>query len=222
MAQNPTIAVFDLDHTITKKDTYLWFLIEILKNHPRRLLRATWLPLAVLVHKSGIRDNTWLKEVFLNTIAGGLNENQIKQCRDQFLAQLMQRGLHQDALGAISTHKKQQHLIILVSASFDFYVENLATRLGFDKVLCTRSLWKNQILQGRIDGKNCYGQEKIDRLNILFKESNLTPPYCLVAYSDHHSDLPLLSIADRAYAVNPTTKLLKLIKGDTITHVNWK
>ena len=64
------VAVFDLDGTITRRDTYLAYLLGFLGRHPERWSRAAPLPFAVLYHLAGWRSNTWLKTTFLRAVLG--------------------------------------------------------------------------------------------------------------------------------------------------------
>jgi len=52
------VAVFDLDGTITRVDTYVHFLFAVMRRYPLRVLRGAWLPLALVIHKSRLKDNS--------------------------------------------------------------------------------------------------------------------------------------------------------------------
>ena len=133
--KNQNIAIFDLDHTITSKDTYLSFLIHFLKKNPERLLHCWFLPIAVVLHKTKQRDNSWLKETFLTAIAGGTNQHEINEFAHHFTQLILEQYIYQDAVKQIEFHKQQGDLLILASASFDFYVQKMGQQLGFDKIL---------------------------------------------------------------------------------------
>jgi HAD superfamily hydrolase (TIGR01490 family) len=217
----PVIAIFDLDHTITRTDTYVAFLIIYIVNNPRKGLNMCWLPIAVLMHKLGLRDNTWLKETFLRSIAGGATKQEIEYSVEHFVTRLIRKGIRPGAKLAIERHRKAGDFLLLVSASFDFYVEKIALLLGFDDIIVTKSEWDSLgRLTGRIDGSNCYGYEKLIRV-IGYIECYVQQPYT-VAYTDHCSDVPLLEWVDRAVAVNPEPALrdIALKKGFDVK--NWE
>lgn len=205
--------VFDLDNTITCNDTYLFFLLIFLKHNPIRLLRCWSLPLALLSFKMKLKDNTWLKKKFLGAIVCGTTNTKIKAFATQFIKTIVKHKLRKKALQEILLHKESGHILILATASFDFYVEELGSQLGFDAILCTNSVWENNQLQPDISGDNCYGISKLNKVtHYLEKNTNIS---YTIAYSDHHSDLPLMDWADEAIAVNPTNKLreLAMLKG---------
>lgn len=211
--------IFDLDNTITCNDTYLHFLLSFLKQNPSRLLRCWSLPLALICFKIKIRDNTWLKKKFLGAIAGGTSKNKIEAFSTQFIKAVVEQKVRGKALQEIQHHKQSGHRLILATASFDFYVEELGSRLGFDTVLCTKSVWDNNLLQAEISGDNCYGMSKLNKV-IYYVESNFDIAYT-IAYSDHHSDIPLLDWADEAIAINPTNKLRELATQKKYKIINW-
>lgn len=204
-----TAAVFDLDNTITKSDTYISILLLILFQRPQRMIYSLLLPCAVLAHKIGLKDNTWLKKTFLKIIAGGATLDQIDEWAEQFVLKIISYGIYPEALKAIEIHKKNGHRLIMATASFDFYVLKLAEKLGFDEVVCTQSSWdESNRINGEIDGKNCYGDAKLMKLKKHFgSERN---QWYIIGYSDHHSDTPMLEWVDQAIAINPTKKLRKI------------
>ncbi len=218
--QDRIAAIFDLDYTVTNKDTYLSFLRSLLRRYPARLIRSSWLPFAVLLYKTGLRDNHWLKRIFLQTIAGGMTSRQINECTERFLDGLINEGIRPGALEAINKHKQANHQLILATASFDFYAEKLGRRLGFDAVICTRAVWHaDHRLHGGILDENCYGPIKLERLMEFFGENRHR--FYLFGYSDHHADEPLLHWVDQATAVNPTTQLTKIARQRNFSIVDW-
>ena len=196
------VAIFDLDGTITKNDSYVAFLIGYLKKNPARVVRSALLPFALFLYLVGQRDNRWLKETFLRTIAGGASRGEIAQCVDIFVSRLIGNNLRPGAIEAIQYHRKRGHVLVLATASMDFYAEKIGSRLGFDQVISTLAAWdSHNRLTGGLCGNNCYGANKLERIKRV-----LGPELCewrKIVYSDHHSDLPVMEWADKAVAVNP-------------------
>jgi phosphatidylglycerophosphatase C len=79
------IALFDLDGTIARRDTYLAYLLGFLARHPERWPRAAPLPIAVLCHLAGWRSNTWLKTTFLRAVLGGIPRGRLESWTESFL-----------------------------------------------------------------------------------------------------------------------------------------
>lgn len=213
-------AVFDLDGTLTRVDTFLTFLIYALIREPRRWWRAPLLAGAVLMHKSGLRPNDWLKSFFLFQILGHLPAASRQALVASFLPDFLVTHLRTQAREQIFAHRQAGDHLVLLSASPDFLVEPIGQDLGFDTILCTHceSDAKGRIT-GNLSGGNCYGAAKVVRLQEWIKQPDRPLKY--VAYSDHHSDLDLLRTAEEGFAVNPTKKLRSLVADLPIPILNW-
>lgn len=213
-------AVFDLDGTITKTDTYVRFLLFCLRRNPARCVRVPVLGLGWAMHATGLRSNTWLKRYFLRHVVAGVARDVIDLWCEEFVSTVLRNHVRRGALRAIEAHRSAGHTLILTTASFDFYVERLAAALGFHHTLCTRSAWSSaQSLLGTIAGENCHGTEKIRRLEEHF--GTRRKDWHVYVYTDHHSDLPLLRWADRAIVVNPTAKLARIGRTIPCEQVDW-
>ena len=81
----------------------------------------------------------------------------------------------------------------MVSASVEEWVAPWCLNLGVDKVLTTKVEVKEGRLTGRLLSKNCYGQEKVNRLLEVEPERN---SYILHAYGDSRGDKEMLAFAD--------------------------
>jgi phosphoserine phosphatase len=104
--------------------------------------------------------------------------------------------------------------VVLVSASPDLYVNAFARRLGITRVLSTNVAWCGEQCLGTLDGGNCYGETKLERIK------NLVGPVDY-AYSDHDSDLPMLLYAAHPIAVDPNRRLARLAAVHGIKIVRW-
>ncbi|MGA7953290.1 MAG: HAD-IB family hydrolase, partial [Gloeobacterales cyanobacterium] len=92
-------------------------------------------------------------------------------------------------------HQSQGHRTILVSASLAIYLQPWAQRMGIQDVLGTDLEVKQGRFTGKIKGKNCYGPEKLARLQHLINMEHC----CLHAYGDSKGDRELLSVAQYPY-----------------------
>ena len=220
MAKPAKIVVFDLDGTITQRDTYLPFLFGLLRRKPWIALRLYILPFAVAMYYAGLRNNTWLKKTFLKAFMKGLKASQIDQWVEDFTDQTIAQGLRDGALSELEKHKQANACILLVSASLDIYVNRFAEKLGFHATLCTQVEWDEKgRLTGSLATENCYAEEKIKRLHLWLQEHG--GEAVDVAYSDHHSDIALLNFAEIGVAVSPSKKLAEIIRSNHLKLVNW-
>ena len=196
------IAVFDLDGTITRKDTYVDFLVFCLKKRPLRILRGGALLAYVLAYKTGLRSNHWLKAKFLGTVASGLGGEKLEKICAEFSARTVQENFKPKALTELKRLKEQGFVLVLATASFDFYVSKLFTALDMDYLLCSKAARDDAgMLTGALDGQNCIGAEKAHRLQQLCTEKRWQSIEC--AYSDDIVDLPLFQMANEALVIDP-------------------
>jgi len=89
----------------------------------------------------------------------------------------------------------------------------VAVREGRDHI------WlKQKALVGDIDGINCFGDEKIRRLDAVVGSGERGT---VTAYTDHHSDQPLLDWADKPVAVSPTRHMREAAKSKGYAVEDW-
>jgi len=209
-----------LDKTITKFDTYIPFLLIALICRPYRLIFSIHLPVLILLNKLNFLSSTKLKLFFLKSILGGISTNRMKMISRLFTKIQLKVNIRKRALEKILKHKNDGDILVLASASFDFYVNSLAKKLHFQHIFSTKSCWSsdNKLL-AKINGHNLKGVKKVDliisSLDYDFESTNI---FC---YSDHISDLPLLSIANQAFVVNPKKQMKKKAKSMNYNILNW-
>lgn len=215
------IAVFDLDGTVTRTDTYVDFLLFCLRKKPARLICLPALTAYLLVHKAGFRSNHWLKARYLGAVAGGMPRAQLDTTCEEFVRRTMQSNVKQLALKELSRLREEGFILVLATASFGFYVHSLAEALGFDEVLCTEARFDDDDrLTGVLDGENCIGEEKARRIQNLLADRQWGRVD--VGYSDSKVDLPMLEMAGQALVIDPRPSTAKIagVKGYKVLH--WR
>ncbi len=220
MNKSANIVVFDLDGTITQRDTYLPFLFGFLLRKPWIAYRLIALPFAVLLYLLGKRSNTWLKTIFLKAFLKGMSEKDLAEWVEQFSEHIFQHGLRSGAIIELSNHINAGSCVLLVSASLDVYVKRLGEKLGVHATLCTEVEFDtNGRITGALKTQNCYGQEKISRIQSWLDDHGANA--IEIAYSDHHSDIPLLNFAEIGVAVSPSKKLAEFVQPHHFKLVHW-
>lgn len=206
-------AVFDLDETLTRGDTFLPFLVGYLRRRPWRAWRLLLLPasllwIAITARSPGAdtqRQNrrTRIKQAVLKAFLGGAPRGDVAAWAEVYAERLAAHELRPGSVAALREHQEAGDRVVLATASFDIYVRPLATRLGIDEVLGSRIAWNAADRVAGIDGENCRDHEKLRQVIRLLGEEGAG----VVAYSDSHADLPLLEWAERGVAVSPTPLL---------------
>jgi HAD superfamily hydrolase (TIGR01490 family) len=127
--------------------------------------------------------------------------------------------LHDDALEKLNFHLAQGDELVLLSASLDLYVEHIGRQLGFNTIICTKTCWTDGILETDLLGDNCYGENKLNRLQKWLDDNQ--GKVIEYAYADHESDLPVLETATVGVVINPSSRLAEMAKERGLEVQEW-
>ena len=76
--------------------------------------------------------------------------------------------LRAEAIKRLDWHKRQGHRCVVVSASLENYLLPWASKAGFNDILSSRlETIEGKRTSGKLLGENCYGPEKMRRLDTL-------------------------------------------------------
>lgn len=218
MGEARRTAVFDLDETLTRRDTYLPFLFGYLRRHPRRWTHVARLPFTLMAVWRW-RDRAWLKEQFLLAFIGGEPRARVEAWAADFAEQLALWGMRERGVTQLREHQRAGDRVLLASASFDVYVNHLGAKLGMTDIIASRVRWDGRDRVYGLDGANCKSQEKLAQIKSrLGDEATGTG---VVAYSDSHADLPLLTWAEQGIAVCPSRKLARAVAKRGLSVARW-
>jgi phosphatidylglycerophosphatase C len=193
------LAVFDLDGTITRRDTLLPSVLGSPVSTARKLLGLLTFLGSLLLFAIGQRDHGQVKSAFIRSILGGASRSWIESWTAQFVPALLKQGLFADALSAIARHRQEGARLVLMSASTDLYVPAIGAALGFDEVICTGVRWNGDHLDGHLTTPNRRGPEKTRCFEALRQAH---PGLTTAAYGNAGSDLDHLRLADQPLLVN--------------------
>lgn len=185
------VVAFDFDGTLTTKDTFVEFI---------RFTKGTWAlvwgflcyaPLLVLMILR-LYPNYKAKQIVFSHFFKGMELKEFNHHCEAFASQcsyLMRR----DGLKAVRQANNDGAETVIVSASIYNWVEPCVLA---DAYLCTEVEVQDGRLTGRFLTKNCYGQEKVNRLLEKYPHRE---EYHLTAYGDSRGDKALLAFADESY-----------------------
>ncbi|MEO8018572.1 MAG: HAD-IB family hydrolase [Pseudomonadota bacterium] len=192
------IAFFDLDGTITHRDTLFPLVLRQLVRRPLRLLRLLGVVPAA-VRYAVDRDRGALKQSLLRMTLRGTSRAELNDASARFVTDTIERRCFGDALRTIKRHREAGHFLVLMSASVDFYVPEFARQLGFDHVISTGVAWNGEWLDGTLTTPNCRGEQKALCLRALVAERRDSETF---AYGNSDSDLPHLAIVRHGLLIN--------------------
>lgn len=188
--QRKEIAVFDLDGTLLRINSYKLFLI-------------TWF--AWLVLSLNIKVIKCLLSTIIQRQKKTLNRVSAKQAilelylenRNKYYEKQLVRLLYLFRRFSIMNRLKElqdSHDIILATAAYCFYTLPLASKFHVHKVICTS-------LEDMKKGNECIGEEKVTRLKSIYGIDKIK-----YLYTDHSDDLPLIKNSKNSFIVNPSKK----------------
>lgn len=187
------LILFDFDGTLTNRDT----LFEFCRFHAGGLKFAcgVLILLPVLIgQRIRLVSAHRAKEIFLNYFLGGLASQELEELCNRFVPHVSLL-IRSKALSAIEEYRKQNVKMIIVSASPENWISPWAKQYGIE-VIGTRLQIVDDNVTGRILGKNCNGEEKVNRIR---KALNLSDYQKVSAYGDSNGDIPMLNLAHHKF-----------------------
>tara|TARA_B100000242_G_scaffold121242_1_gene85123 strand:+ start:12343 stop:12993 length:651 start_codon:yes stop_codon:yes gene_type:complete len=201
------IVIFDLDKTITKKDTYLRFIFFFLFFYPQRIFRSYSIILPTIIYFFKLLTDQELKTIFWKNFFKGVEKKSLEEISIKFASRIIEKGLYKDATIEIKKLQKSGHHLILASASLDIYVKQIGKKLKMDKVIATKVEFDDtNKVTGNLKTKNLKGNAKLEKIRDYLNQDKGNKK--TIAYSDHISDLPLLKWCDQGVVVNGKKDIL--------------
>jgi HAD superfamily hydrolase (TIGR01490 family) len=194
------LALFDVDFTLTRKETLIAFFTYLVKKRPALLLH---LPKAIgsgLFYKLGINKEKKTKEMFLAFLENVSMETIDKLSAD-FIEEELIHFLYDDGIEKVKELKSKGYTIVLTSASPEFYINKLKKVFDADYVMGTRFIEKDGRFASVMGGENNKGEEKVRRLFEVFDKDNIDFMDSYM-FSDSMSDEPLLALVGKPYLIN--------------------
>ncbi len=218
-AERTTLALFDLDGTLTRHDTLLAYLTGFIRRHPGRAVRLLRVLPTLAAFFVGTADRGALKSAAIRAALGGCTRREIAAWTHEFVPRLLGRGMHAAALAAVAAHRRAGDLLVLLSASPDLYVPEIGRALGFERTVCTGLRWNGDRLDGHLTTPNRRDLEKVRCVAELRRDY---PSLRMVAYGNAASDLEHLALADHGTLVNGSLRGRRTAARLNIDCVTWR
>jgi HAD superfamily hydrolase (TIGR01490 family) len=201
-------AFFDLDHTLLA----LFCNFVLRRERWRTWRHLTFVPFALL---KGLRlvSTVTAKRAFMNYLAG-MHREQVYDLAKEFTAQVVQPWIYPELRAIIEEHRHAGRILVLNTASPDFYAEEIAQMLAFDHCIATRvELPEVLPFMPPVAGDNNKHEAKITAMKWAIPELANAQPEDLRdswSYSDSRADLPLLEFAGHGVLIHPSSSLAKI------------
>lgn len=194
------LALFDVDFTLTGKETLIAFYTYLTKKNPALLLHLPKALLSGVLFKLGVQKEKATKEMFL-TFLENASKEELELHVEGFLKDSLENFLYEDGRRKVQELKEKGYTIVLTSASPEFYILKLKDMFDADYVMGTRFEVKNGCFTGKMVGENNKGIEKVRRLYEVIPKHQIEWEESYM-FSDSMSDDPLLKLVGKPYLIN--------------------
>ncbi len=214
------LAIFDLDETLIAADSArLWnhFLVEkglapsSLLTHEHAMMAA---------YTKGSLDMDHYMKTTLEPLKGK-TPHTIKQLVDEFIHVVITPAIYPQALDRIEWHRKRGDHILIISATGEHLVKPIATALGIDNVIAIEIEQNQGVYTGKTTGILSFKEGKVERLKLWLQQQKHSYKGSY-GYSDSINDLPLLSLVNKPFAVNPDPTLAMHAQMQEWTIMDWR
>lgn len=220
-----TLAIYDMDRTVTRGPTFGPFLWHALwRLAPWRALFAPVVALTTLAYGLKLIDRGRLKELNYRLLVGAASPERLERVVQSFADKQVETNILPGARARLSEDKAAGRRLVMATASYRLYAAAIARRLGFDDVIATdtRVDEKGRTI-ATIDGRNCYGLGKLDMIEGWLQREGLERDAVHIRfYSDHVSDSPVHRWANEAFATNPHARLIRVAEQEGWEVLEWR
>lgn len=207
------LSIFDMDKTITRAATFGPFLIYAVPRYaPWRIVFAPLVLLTTLGFVLRLVSRSRLKEINLSLMLGTrIDAAKLDEISVGFAGQTLSRNCLAGALARVEAERAAGHRVVLATASYAFYVRQIAKLIGVEDVIATRTTEAGGTTSPKINGENCYGEAKLRMVQAWLADQKIDRTDTHIRFfSDHVSDAPCMDWSDEGFATNAHAPLRAL------------
>jgi HAD superfamily hydrolase (TIGR01490 family) len=201
-----TIAFFDMDKTILSDSSGILLMRYLYRTGQITWQRALYVLWLAIQYQLSVMDYARATGWLMPTIAGGNESDVWAMCREWFREMVAPR-VTWAAVQRIEEHRREGHVVVVLSASTVYAVKFLAEHLELgNNFLCTYLEVRDGQFTGRVVEPSCYGANKVYWAGRFAAEhgGDLKHAYF---YTDSYTDLALMERVGHPVAVNPDLRL---------------
>ncbi len=203
-------AFFDLDKTILAKSSSFAFARPFYKEGligRSDVVRSAYAQFVYLASGADHDQMETMRE-YMSKLVTGWDVEKVQAIVGETLDDIVDPMVYEEAVQLIEEHKAAGRDVIIISSSGTDIVEPIGVRLGVDLAIGTQVA----IVDGEYTGEilfYAYGEYKAEAMRSLAEERgyDLSDSY---AYTDSHTDLPMLELVGHPVAVNPDSELRRI------------
>ena len=209
-SKNRQLVIFDIDGTLLSEQSQLLLLQYLRHKKIINIMYFVKLYFWFFLYKLNIVDNPIKIFNYAVMFLSGRSKAWARAIINDFVAYEFNQHLFKDVVDLLQSHQYMGDRVILLSNAMDILVQSIANSMGVKEYIGTElELTKDGLFTGKLADGATYGSKKISRLNEFLKEDKSMIKYATF-YTDHHSDISLLSMVANPIVINPTPKLRAL------------
>lgn len=222
-ANKVKIAVFDFDDTSIEGSSPTWLVRRLIAEHRISPLTTVKIALWGVAYKWHLPQNeAWVRGQVFRAFEGKPKE-EVDRYLVSFYDEYIAKRFRPKADEAMRKAAEEGCEVIVVSASFEPIVLRAMESHPFQHQISTRmKVAADGTYTREVDGKPIEGEQKLVALKHWcdgrFGEGGWVLEY---AYGDHHSDEPLLVVANHPFAVSPNTGMSRIAKRCSWPVLDW-
>lgn len=208
-------ALFDMDHTITWKNSGL---SSVQYARKQGMVPLGFLLLGILkiglYRLSLLNIEDWYERNM--SLLAGLSLMDMDRFSDAWFNAEIRESIYKEAHELILDHGLKNHRLIVISNSPPFFVRPLANALGIHEIITSQVETQGGILTGKLIKPLCYGKGKKEYALRWAQEQDIDLSRSYF-YTDSFYDIDLLHEVGFPVATNPDRRLRKAALDN-----NWK
>ncbi len=208
LAMKSYIAFFDLDHTMLDTSSGRLF-IKYAYRHGvishRELLSGITIS---MMHRFGLLNSVEIFDKWALKFSGW-PEIKMRDFTESFFSEVAVGHMRPSIVQEVNFHREKGALTVILSASMVYMCEPLRRHLSLDECLCTTLEVHNGLFTGKVNGKYCYGPEKLNRARAYCAAMGIPLDKCFY-YADSPADLPVLEMVGTPVCVSPRYDLRRI------------
>lgn len=185
-----TLVLFDFDGTLYKKDSMIAF-TKFLKGPTLFYQKMLLLSPDLVGMKLRLFHNEKVKAKFLTAFFKGMDIDTFESAAKDFALNEIDKNLNPKIFDAFLKHVKSGHDVYIVSASAAQWIAPWSEQYKVS-VVGTQLQIANGKITGKLNSKNCYGIEKVNRIQELLR---LEDYQSICVYGSGKGDREMLGLA---------------------------
>ena len=212
--QTMEAAFFDLDKTVIAKASVAAFGRTLYNEGliSKRVLLRTAAGHLIFLQMGA--DHARLEKIRrrMLMITKGWDRERVSTIVREALAEILEPIIYKEALDLIEGHQAAGRRVIIISSSPEEIVKPLAEFLGADDAIGSKAQVENGRYTGHLDFY-AYGPAKADAIRSMAEEQEIDLAASF-AYSDSHTDIPMLEAVGNPVAVNPDKEMMRVARAN--------